>query len=59
MYFHTHNPTLESVQDVGVSPAKSTTGSLVATGGQDFDYTSFTDSSIKERPACFLCWDGP
>lgn len=31
----------------------------MATGGWDFDYTSFADTSIKERLVSFLCWDGP
>jgi len=51
--------TRATVPDMGVSPAKSTTGSFTATGGRDFDCTSFAGSSITERPACLLCWDSP
>lgn len=50
---------LECAQDVGVSPAKSIARCLMATGGQDFDSTSFTDCSIKERLVSLLCWDYP
>lgn len=46
-------------QDTGVyeSPARSTAGPSVATGGQDFGWTLFLNSSLKERPVCFLHGD--